>query len=547
MLNDGDTQVDVKITEDYLDGFEMTLHNFDFHNHSESSIRERLQTLSDFIHELEFTVNDKELTHRDLTEWDNKVTHATSIENDMCVGWIGAATNWSWDSTLKIYYKGRFVTTMPNMPFTTGRIHLKDNVLNLVAPDRKAIIEDDKLQSFTNMLRSILKKFCNDLVLDTHNDLSDYAHCIKRYFDANSVKNEISFVTFKTKDSHAIDYLSGLSVMCETNKDIKCIEDYEIALQSQNTNAEELADANGVVSVDIDNEFDPKSVIRTQTASGYSSSSSSEPTVDPLGVIGESHKNDTTHIEGETLVNAKEPVFFLRFKDIYELRHKLAIARHYNLRIIIARNDIEYDVLEEMKETITGSPIAHINTLQEDIKIHGEISNLTLNGKEKRASMLFGMLSTMFNYDENVFVIGDVTVTKTVTVKSINATETIKDKNVKILYSEDSDTIFIDRTLINDKKLTPNVSAKLNLQDMQFILANLENISRALAGFENMDSGDKIKDNDVDEIMFDIINLLSRYEPSKEIPTMDDSTKKHKLTRKEKKRQARNERRLINN
>lgn len=540
MLEKNNTQVDVQESSDYTNGFELTLHQFDYSNHSQTAIKERVQSLSDFIHDINITFNDEILEHKQLTEWDDTIKFAQSIENDMCIGWIGAASNWSWSEKLSVYYKGRFVTNLDDVYNITGKLHIHDNILNLVAPDRKDIIQDEKRVAFVSMIKSSMTELCNELIINQKDDLSEFSSCIKRYMNKDTVKDKIKFITFQTKDEHAIDYLSGMASMCEEYKDIKSIEDYEIFLKTDKAKAHQIAEENGIklnlhVTKLYEEDLDDLDDAATKSERSRTVYSNPPKKQSPLAEIG-AKDDDTIIIQGETIKKQKEPIFYLRFSDISELRYKLFIARHYNLRIVFARNDIEYELLENMLKTESGAPIIHISKLIEDVTISGDIKNMNLTEKEKRAEMLFGMISTMFHYKENIFVIGDVNVTKTLEISSIGLMIKIKDNNVKILYSKEYDTIFIDRSILNNRKLTPNLSSKLNLSDVQFILANINEIATALLGFCKVSPNSKIQSVDVKD---ELLELISRYTPSSDIPTLKDTCDKekiHKLTRKEKKR-----------
>ena len=511
MLVDGDTHVETIIVDDpdeYVDGFKITLNNFDFNKYTESEIRTRAQDLANYIDTLYIYFNNTELESIPKTQPDEKFKFTQVVQNEMCEGWLAIGTNYTWDNELAVYYKGRLVTTLSNMYYIAGKLHINDNILNLVAPDRKDIIRDDNYSEFCDMVRSEMAKLCNKTALLDDDDLNNYSSCIKRYFVPDDIKNDIRFITFKTKDSNDMNYLSSVAISYNNNDSIKSFKDYEISLK----------DAEQKITNDITIDM-PAADIEINTKQQYNDdeTDTSSKSTKKDNQIETSLKNigydesDTSSIKCSSLTQAKAPIFYMKFSDMNTLSTKIAIARTYDLRIVITRNDIEYDILEKMNMTDSGEPVIHISALKEDISICCSLTNTSLTAKEKRASMIFDMISQMFEYESNMFVIGKLNVIKTITIASIDKTISINDNSIKILYSEDNNAIFIDRSIINDTKLTPNLSSKLNIRDMQFILANLTNIAKAI----DMQPYGKHSNYETNKNEKKILDLLSRYEPSK--------------------------------
>ena len=215
MLVDGDTHVETIIVDnpdEYVDGFKITLNKFDFNKYTESEIRTRAQDLANYIDTLYIYFNNTELESIPKTQPDEKFKFTQVVQNEMCEGWLAIGTNYTWDNELAVYYRGRLVTTLSNMYYIAGKLHINDNILNLVAPDRKGIIRDDNYSEFCDMIHSEMAKLCNKTALLDDDDLNNYSSCIKRYFVPDDIKNDIRFITFKTKDSNDMNYLSSVEI-----------------------------------------------------------------------------------------------------------------------------------------------------------------------------------------------------------------------------------------------------------------------------------------------------------------------------------------------
>lgn len=180
---------------------------------------------------------------------------------------------------------------------------------------------------------------------------------------------------------------------------------------------------------------------------------------------------------GSYIINGDDPVFWMGFDEILDCENKFNIIGHYGLKLIVARNRIEKEMLKGLKESHN---VLHISELDEKIEIKGTLSNTELNMKERRALMLLDMVSRILGKDHNVFVIGDLMVTKEITIESINLSKSVIEDSVVIMKNMFSDKVYIDRSIVNLSKLKDNLDEKITLEDYQFILANLYNICEAV-------------------------------------------------------------------
>ena len=144
----------------------------------------------------------------------------------------------------------------------------------------------------------------------------------------------------------------------------------------------------------------------------------------------------------------------------------------------MSRNDVETSILKSMKES---DNVLHISELKEEVLIRGYLSNTELSTKESRALMIFDMISRILGFDHNVFAIGDLMVTKTVTVESIGVDEEMVEPNVVVLKDALNDKVYVDRSIINKNKLRSDTDVNLDIFDYQFILANFKEMMKQVA------------------------------------------------------------------
>ena len=476
MINTNDTEIKVDEIEDYYDGFKLTLNNFNFDVAYSWNIEERVKVLGKYIHELDIYYNDELQEKKDLTTGDDSEFQFSVEDNADFKGWIALGNNYSYGDNLSIFYKGRLVSKLEGMPYLKGDIHVSDRALNLTSPDRKDIIKDSKLSDFKALLKIYVQDFCNKLLLDGEENINSYTSCISFYVDKRQVKNLIKFMTFKSNEEKDIEYLKGIALARSKNKDISSFSDYELFLRKEaSSQSEELLD---------EIEVEPKLQSEPKEAKGRVVHESSSSYRDGYVETPEINEKDLVEQRGEMIIKNDEPVFYIGFNEVDKFEYKLNVAKHYNLRIIVSRNDVESSILKNMKDS---DNVIHISELKEEVDVVGNISNTSLSNKERRALMIFNMISEILGFDHNLFSIGDLMVTKNVKVESINVDETIIDPSIVVLKDSIAKKIYVDRSIINQNKLREDIDSNLDVLDYKFIFANFKDIVKQISSLGFMD------------------------------------------------------------
>lgn len=469
MICTNNTEIKVEEIDEYYDGFKLILNNFDFNTASEYKIQERVEILGKYIHELDIYYNGELIEGKDLTEGDDS-KYQFSIDDENCKGWIALGNNCYWGNNINVFYKGRLVAPLEGFPYLKGDLHVSDKTLHLTSPDRKDIIKDEKLNAFKKVISDHVEKYCTSLLVDGEENISDYSSCFERYVDKKNVKNNIKFMTFKSKNEDDVKYLKGIAIARKDNKNINSFTGYEIYLQKDAAKQNEQIIEEVIVN--------PKLQTNPEEASGRVFHEASYSHSNGYVEVPEIKQEDLMEKRGSLIIDSVEPTFFIEFNKVEQYEYKLNVAKHYDLKIIVSRNDVETSILKSMKES---DNVLHISDLNEEVLVTGYLSNTELSTKESRALMIFDMISRILGFDHNVFAIGDLMVTKSVFVESIGVKEEMIEPNIVVLKDALNDKVYVDRSIINKNKLRNDLDVRLDVFDYQFILANFKEMMKQVA------------------------------------------------------------------
>lgn len=489
MINTNDTNIFVEQLEDeYTDGFKLVLNNFNFDMAGKYDIRERVAMLGKYIQELNVYCDGELQEKRDLTEGDDSIFQIKVEEND-CSGWIALAGNYWFGDNLNIFYKGRLVKKLENTPYIVGDLHISDKTLNLTSPDRKDIIKDSKYYAFREKIKEYVKLLCEDSLLNgDEQEVENFANAIGYYIDKKDVKNKIRFLTLKAQNEEDLKYIQKIALAKKDKKNVKCFKDFQLYLNSENKTQPESHFEEVEVNENVVSEVPvAKGIMVHGGGSSYSSGYTSRPEI---------KENETVDKIGTQIINNEDPVFWISFNEVEQCEFKLNVLKHYGLRLIIARNKVEEEILKSMRES---DKVLHISELVEKVDVTGVLSNTELSIKEQRAFMLFGLVSRILGFDHNVFAIGDLMVIKSVEIESIAARNEIIEESITVLRNSGTKKVYVDRSVIDMSDITDTLEPTITLQDYKFILTNLYNIVDQTYLLRDGDNG---KNKILEEILF---------------------------------------------
>lgn len=486
MINSGNCELDVQEVEDCFDGFKLILNNFDYNTIYSYEIRDRLERLGKYIHELDIYYNGSLQEKKDLTESDNEDCFSIKIEDEDVQGWISINNNYGFTSEISIYYKGRFVSKLDGYPYLKGDLHINDRVLNLTSPDRKDIIKDNKLDEFKILINMYVKELAEDSFNSGYDtEIEDHCSAINYYIDKKSLIKKTRFATFNNKD---IKYLEGIAIARSKDKSVKTFKDYSCWLDKEGANQGESHIEEVVVQEEMKSRIkEAQGVVFSPSSTSHHDSSIRKPEI---------AEKETVEKTGEIIFNNTQPVFWIGFDEIEKYEYKFNIIKHYDLKLLVARNKVEQEILKTVK---VQYEVYHISELSEDITFESTISNMELSLKESRALMIFDMISRMFESSHNLFSIGDVMTTKSVSITNTDIKETIIDEDIVIIKDSKSDKVYVDRSIIKLYSIPESLDETLTLKDIQFILKNIDDISKSI-NMLKMNGTDKVK-NTIIEVL----------------------------------------------
>lgn len=488
MIQNNKTEIEVNQVDEEYQGFKLILNNFDFNQIYSGNIKERVELLGRYIHELDIYYNNELQIKKDLTEGDDSVFIKKIVDDTTFKGWI--ALNRGFSQDMKIFYKGRLVTKLDSFYYVKGDIHISDKTLNLTSPDRKDIIRDSKYLNFLSSVKKYFEELANDSFMNgRQNDIEQHIDSISHYANKSMLKNEMSFMVFDTESDNDSKYLQGIALAKRENSEIKTLNQYEVFVKS-NAAKQSISYFDEVEIYESVKRTAPEAR-GIKYLEGYSDSGSVEkPEID---------EDRLENKKGEKINFGDEPVFWLNFDEVVEHEHRFNIAKHYGLKIIVSRNKFESSVLEMLGYE---QNIVHISQLTEKTKIKATVSNTLLSVKEQRALMLLDMISRIVGFGRNVFGIGDVIVLRQTTIEALEKTVEKIEEDFVAIYDSGNDKVFIDRTTIEKSKLRDDLEENLDLEDYKFILLNLKQVVKQMSLID-------FKFNKPDELYDRIINTLA--------------------------------------
>lgn len=501
-LMDRKSHIKQEKVEEYLDGFRVTLHNFDPKGVYYSDIEERTEMLAKYDPTIHIYFNDELKEPKSLTEGDNS-PFQTSIElpkgkedlyesDEPFIGWLSLNPYYSHD--VKVFYKGRMIRELHEVAFLKGEIHINDKILTLKQPDRKEIIQNQKLDDFIAMIRLYGEMLVEEaLTSDRQDEIERHKDAIARFVNKEKIKKKMRFLSLKGKNEKDLSFLDGVAIAIRKKgvNQIRSMNDYnrfvkeerrkelekqkELEKKRENEQSHETPyETVNEINVEIQVKKKVPKAKGIVEHEGYSSSGSYKPAYTERPEI---NLKQTVEKGGEVLFKEDFPTFWMTFEDIIEHEKKFNIVKHYDLKLVIARNKIEGEILKAMK----NENILHISELQSEVKIVANVTTRELTKKEKRANMLFNYISQSVIEMEDVFVIGEVLVTKKTEIESIHKSFEEILENVTVVCNEAEGKVYIDRSIIETSIIDEEDGDQLTVNDYKFLLRHIDSLTRELS------------------------------------------------------------------
>lgn len=474
--------------ETFYDGFKLILHNFQLENFRSWHIEERVELLGKHIHNMDIFYNGKQIEKKSLTEGDGLPFELPIEDDELFMGWLSLSNTFYGDSKVKVFYKGRYVTSLDDFFYIKGEVHVNDKALTLQSPDRKDIIKNEKFSSFKRHLRIYAEEMAEMAILKgKESDIVTYQEAIGHYIKPESIRYRMPFSVFDGKTEDDVNYLANIALALSKNDQIKTIGEYEVFLRKQQEEEQEreltfsfsfeekMTDETPTNASEVDADTDDEGTSYSPSSTYYAPMYISSPT-------STKKKKDTATKTTEVPMpktnkiylskENEESVFWVKLEELLTYKKRIQLIKEYGIKLIVAQNKIEESILERSYD----SHVHHIKSLEEKVTIKSYISNTKLSLKEQRAAMLLDMISRMYEFENNVFCIGDVMVTKLIEVPQLQLKLEKIEEEITVVANKEEQMIFVDRAIIENSMLSEHTNEEFEVNDYKFLLLHLKQI-----------------------------------------------------------------------
>lgn len=480
--------------EEYTDGFKLVLHDFKLKDIYSWHIENRVALLGKYIHQLNIFYNNQQIEKKPLTKGDGLPFELQITEEPNFIGWLSFTNSHFRDDRINIFYKGRYVTTLDTFYYVKGDIHVSDQVLTLQSPDRKDIIQDEKFGIFKNQLRAYIEKMAEIAMLTgSEEEIIEYENPLDYYANKDSLRYRMPFSVFDGKNEKDMNYLDGIALAISKNEKVKTLGAAEVFLKKE-VNEKEEREKELAMVLEFEEEKAMKISTQKEEEEEYEEEEEEkqkqkqkQERTSELPIKRTSVRKQRTSIPSPAASSNRnklylskdnhEVVFWLKFEEVNQYKKRIQLIQQYGIRMIIAQNKIEENILA----CSSLSRIYHLSHLEEKVTIKSYLSNKILSAKEKRAMMLLDMISRMYDYEKNVFEIGDLMVTKLVEVPQLNLEFEKIEENITVVANKEEQTIYIDRSIIENSMLSEHLHEEIEMSDYKFILLHLKQLIEEFA------------------------------------------------------------------
>lgn len=397
------------VTQDNIDGFSVTLKNAVKNIHV-YELANRVKEAGQYNLDITVTYNGIEIEKKDLIEHTDD-PHEIVIDNDNMKGCLNFSDISG--SEISIFYKGRKITD-EFFPYVIGKIHISNNVLNLRAPDRKAIIHDDKYYEFKDTVKELLSAKLLDIIKE-YNNIENYENAILRYVKTGELAKLIRLPFVEKAED--FDILNNLIIKTQEghSEPHPCIP---------------VSQTEEVVTEVVDPHI-LKDIPEYVEKGFYESKGFYTP---PTEITrGGEFLRDPKDIPKTFYVNIKE------LKEYGEEVHKL---KHLGVPIVIIRNKVE----EEVANFMGLQSIGKMGKVDSNVVVTFKKYNLTAD--TKRALELFQMIGNRFDM---IFQIGQFEKAEThVFISALNAARIVPLAELPTFAKGQDNTILVDIRNIED-------------------------------------------------------------------------------------------------
>lgn len=434
MMETGDFNIEVKPIAP-VDGFTVSMKGEkirQYHDELKAFIKETASLLP-----MKVLFNGEEVEKVDLMEklpnW-KRVNFTYKADNEL---FTAVMTPGLWED-FRLYYENRVVCDQW-VQGAFGNIILKPNAVTLKAPDRRALVHDDKYQRFIAKVKEEIANMYREFIhVATEEELEEFSDVICQYLD---VSEYVDVLTFDGEMDYAI-------VKKKEEQD----EEEEVSLDffQEEVNTElDFSDVEGRVEEDTTSVTSPNA----------------------NGAIRSMLRNLVKKPK-VTDIKKTPKMVWVRAADIPAHREELDELEYYGFKILIAKN-----VLYEKAFQFLNIPC--IQQLSKDTVKESTVKNVELKTKkEARFMALLRKIEKHFGI-EGAFRIADLSME----IRHIVDGRVVEREKHKVEGLCRGEHIYLDRKSLEfpKYKVTKWDSPTITVNDLKFLMRNLNTIAHELA------------------------------------------------------------------
>jgi hypothetical protein len=441
----------------------------------------KIKKVAEFITEFETYVNGTKVEAMDYTKTDGS-TFAYVIDVPGLKGWIRPVKRYYESTTpsdLELYHQNRFVKNF-GMEGVVGRILVGRGELDFKAPDRRDIIENERVPEFEKRLKTHIKRMLQVIVAQgTDEDIEKYQEILDKYLTIDDYKEAMRYWIITDQDKvRKLDDMSESDLRWLSVSDMRRLLGLDKIEEPESPKEFEIE---GEVYKAAFGKSGEHPINSGSSGGYYGGGGYSSDTISTSDVPKIIQNRPGENLEA---LNQHKLLYNIEPKDLKTQAKRIYQALTHHIPIVLVKNRLEIKVLKTVENAKYLGTLDHKTVYKAKLRAPGPKDD-----REKRANRLFKLLSEIAGFPTNIFRIGSIDCIREVKFGDF-VVESEKESAGIIRYGK---VIFIDRKLIKKSRISEEYTSDLQNGDLFFIMEHMEDLSDYLyqAILEDRDKREK--------------------------------------------------------
>jgi hypothetical protein len=439
MIDSGNLNYQTEKSAEYLKGFRVKI--------SGEKLRVNWGEIFNFLEysasllPMKVYVNGRKIPKIDMIDIPSETGLIRTFDNKLYTAYLTPST---WTHKVTTYYESREVAS-EYLFGVTGNIVFKKNAVNLKAPDRRAIIDDQKYKDFREQVKKDTKKLYNALIQEATNELID-------------------------------KYAVPISEILE-------VKDYEDLLALNEDMFDMYAQDEEINDVEYEEKFEPLKILKPQLdmfctdttrneenqEDSYQFPHDNAPTLEQVKALAPRAKKANI-----LSVVKSDKLFWVEAKYLQSYKEAITNMEYYGFKGILAHNKVYEKLFKHY-----GVP--HVSDLINNIRKQYAFTNIGAKTlKERRALFLLSIIEKHYNLPETFNIANlSMKIVGNVAGRELKTHQHI----IGGVCDNKEKKIYLDRKLLKlaDFSVKTWNTSHIGVEDIRFILRNADTICHELA------------------------------------------------------------------